>query len=49
MNAFRDPKKHGPFKAADIHPFMGPGRRSGIPIRADNIEDLKALVPKGRG
>jgi len=46
-NVNRDPKKGRPFSPADFNPFESVGKGGGIPITADNIRVLKALVPGG--
>jgi hypothetical protein len=43
-NANRDPKKKpSPYRIEDFHPLMD-RRPRGIPIKAANIRDLKALL-----
>jgi len=45
-NVMRDPKKTRPFSPDDFNPFAKRRRRPlrGLPIRADNIEDLKVFI-----
>ena len=45
-NVNRDPKKTRAFRSDDFNPYSDAGRkhRRGIPVRADNIHVLKALL-----
>ena len=49
-NCNRDPKRRArPFRPDEFNPLVGRRpRTNGIPIRADNIEDLKVFLPKDR-
>ena len=49
-NSMRTSKSDPVFDPADFNPFVEGRRRKGggVEITADNIEDLKVLVPKGR-
>jgi len=43
-NVNRDPKKCRVLRAADFNPYAEPSDRRRIPIRADNIQELKRLL-----
>jgi len=49
-NCNRDPKRRRrPWTPADFNPLGRPGRsRGGVPITAENIEDLKVFLPENR-
>jgi len=38
-----------PLKLSEAHPFARPAGLPGVKIEADNIEDLKVFLEKGRG
>jgi len=46
-NVNRDPRKHRRFAAADFNPLSRRRAPRGIPLTADNVGLLKALLPKG--
>lgn len=46
-NANRDPKKHGPFKASDFHPFRRRAIGGGMRITSENIGMLKKVFVNG--